>query len=228
MTAPRHTIQCGASMSIPFRLSTHGLGDVANPHGRPGDGLQHRNGATRNRSLDRCRNIEAFDSEPKAWFYQEAETDRNAFAVISLWGKFGGLHACGATFSYIVPLPNIFLTRLFSKTRLKRKDFQEIVRLTWAQEVPSSNLGAPTIYFFVFQLTVSNTAQSGAELGSNLDPSTSLFTLSTARPCSSGIACKKISRVVSSAECPNNACIVPFRVPTQSTIVAWLASEDAK
>ena len=71
-------------------------------------------------------------------------------------------------------------------------------------------------------------SKGGAELGSNLDPSTSLFTLSTARPCSSGIACKKISRVVSSAECPNNACIVPFRVPTQSTIVAWLASEDAK
>jgi len=33
---------------------------------------------------------------------------------------------------------------------LKRKDFQEIARLAWAQEVPSSNLGAPTTYFFVF------------------------------------------------------------------------------
>src|SRR5690349_2464860 len=71
------------------------------------------------------------------------------FASSSLWGKFGGLHACAATFSYIVPLPNIFLTRLFSKLRLKRKDFQEILRLPWAQEVPSSNLGAPTTYFFV-------------------------------------------------------------------------------
>jgi D-arabinose 1-dehydrogenase-like Zn-dependent alcohol dehydrogenase len=27
---------------------------------------------------------------------------------------------------------------------LKRKDFQEVARLAWAQEVPSSNLGAPT------------------------------------------------------------------------------------
>ena len=103
-------------------------------------------------SLDRCRNIAAFDSEPKAWFYQEAETDRNTFAVISLWGKFGGLCACAATFPHIVPLPNIFLTRLFSKTRLKRKGFQEIVRLTWAQEVPSSNLGAPTKTSRVFSL----------------------------------------------------------------------------
>jgi hypothetical protein len=43
-----------------------------------------------------------------------------------------------------VPLPNIFLTRLFSKTRLKRKDFQEIAPLAWAQEAPGSNPGAPT------------------------------------------------------------------------------------
>src|SRR6267143_1825645 len=42
----------------------------------------------------------------------------------------------------MVPLPNFVITLLFSKMRLKRKDFQEIVRLTWAQEVPSSNLGA--------------------------------------------------------------------------------------
>jgi hypothetical protein len=83
-------------------------------------------------------------------FYQEAGTDRSTFAVISLWGKFGGLFACGATFSYIVPLPNNFLTRLFSKTRLKRKDFQVIARLAWAQEVPSSNLGAPTNLYHLF------------------------------------------------------------------------------
>jgi len=31
---------------------------------------------------------------------------------------------------------------------LQRKDFQETPRLAWAQEVPSSNLGAPTTYFF--------------------------------------------------------------------------------
>jgi len=27
---------------------------------------------------------------------------------------------------------------------VKRKDFPEVARLPWAQEVPSSNLGAPT------------------------------------------------------------------------------------
>ena len=53
--------------------------------------------------------------------HQAAETDRNTFAVISLWGKFGGLHACGGTFLYIVPLPNIFLTRLFSKNEIEKE-----------------------------------------------------------------------------------------------------------
>src|SRR5260370_18902133 len=75
------------------------------------------------------------------------------FAVSSLRGKLGGLHACGATFRYNVPLPNIFLTRLFSKLRLKRNDFQEIAPLAWAQEVPSSNLGAPTKTSRAFSLT---------------------------------------------------------------------------
>jgi hypothetical protein len=93
-----------------------------------------------------------FGFQPKVDVYQEVGTDRRTFAVISLWGKFGGLQAWGATFPYNVPLPNIFLTRLFSKLRLKRKDFQEILRLPWAQEVPSSNLGAPTKTSGVFSL----------------------------------------------------------------------------
>ena len=45
-----------------------------------------------------------------------------------------------------VPLRNTFLTLLFSKKTLKRKDFQEIARLAWAQKVPSSNPGAPATY----------------------------------------------------------------------------------
>ena len=79
-----------------------------------------------------------------------------SFASSSLWGKFGGLYACGGTVPYIVPLPNIFLTHLFSKLRLKRKDFQEIVRLTWAQEVWSSNLHAPTKSFSITNLQKPN------------------------------------------------------------------------
>ena len=49
-----------------------------------------------------------------------------------------------------MPLLNFVLTLLFSKTRLKRKDFQEIARLAWAQEVPGSNPGAPTKISFAF------------------------------------------------------------------------------
>jgi hypothetical protein len=33
-------------------------------------------------------------------------TDQSTFTVVLVWGKFGGLHACGATFAHIVPLPN--------------------------------------------------------------------------------------------------------------------------
>src|SRR5580704_7747411 len=68
------------------------------------------------------------------------------FVVSSLRGKLGGLHACGATFQYMVPLPHFVITLLFSKKRLKRKDFPEIVRLTWAQEAPGSHPGAPTTH----------------------------------------------------------------------------------
>jgi len=68
----------------------------------------------------------------------------------SSMGKIQGLYVCGDTFVYIMPPANIFLTRLFSNTRLKRKDFQEIARLPWAQEAPGSNPGAPANHFFVF------------------------------------------------------------------------------
>ena len=40
------------------------------------------------------------------------------------------------------------------KTRLKRKDFPEVARLAWAQEVPSSNLGAPTNLFCDLQASL--------------------------------------------------------------------------
>src|SRR5216684_2689117 len=93
------------------------------------------------------------------------------FAVSSLRGKLGGLYACGATFRYNVPLPNIFLTRLFSKTRLKRKDFQEIARLAWAQEVSGSNPDAPTKLLLCFQCTVSETrARTFGLIGSVINP----------------------------------------------------------
>jgi len=85
--------------------------------------------------------------------YQEVGTYRRTFAVISLWGKFGGLHACGDTFPHMVPLPISFLTLLCSIQRLKRKDFQEIARLAWAQEASGSNPDAPTKISCVFSLT---------------------------------------------------------------------------
>ena len=55
---------------------------------------------------------------------------------------------------YMVPLPNIFLTRLSSKTRLKKKDFQAIERPTWAQEPPFKS-GRPRVFFSAKPSTVS-------------------------------------------------------------------------
>ena len=40
------------------------------------------------------------------------------------------------------------LIPFLSETRLKGKDFPEVARPPWAQEVPGSNPGAPTKYIF--------------------------------------------------------------------------------
>lgn len=85
------------------------------------------------------------------WCYSTVSNRRMHFAVSSLRGKLGGLYACGATFRYNLPLLNIFLTRLFSKTRLKSKDFQEIARLTCDISVvhPKTevHLGSKTVHY---------------------------------------------------------------------------------
>ena len=38
-----------------------------------------------------------------------------------VWGNFGGPCACGATFSYYLPLPNFFVSLLLSKTTLQKE-----------------------------------------------------------------------------------------------------------
>ena len=43
------------------------------------------------------------------------------FTCLSLWGKFGGLHACGATFSYIVPLPNSLANPFIFKSEIEKE-----------------------------------------------------------------------------------------------------------
>ena len=44
-----------------------------------------------------------------------------AFAWPSLWGKFGGLHACGAAFSYILPLPNSLANPFIFKSEIEKE-----------------------------------------------------------------------------------------------------------
>jgi len=55
------------------------------------------------------------------------------FAVISLWGKFGGPCACGATFWYYLALPNSFL---------KSFDFKKFVAKEGLKKDNLSGLGA--------------------------------------------------------------------------------------
>jgi hypothetical protein len=77
-------------------------------------------------------------SERKQWLPLWPECSlggrRRSFVSSTLRGNVWGLHACGATSRYIVPLANSFLNRLFAILRLKRKDCQEVARPAWAQE----------------------------------------------------------------------------------------------
>ncbi len=43
------------------------------------------------------------------------------FAWLSLWGKFGGLHACGATLSYTVPLPSSLANPFVFKNEIEKE-----------------------------------------------------------------------------------------------------------
>jgi hypothetical protein len=81
---------------------------------------------------------------------------RRQFACSSLWGKFRGLHACGTTFWYIVSVRNIFLTHLFSNLHLKRKNFQEILRLPWAHRT--------RLQRFLFSLLTTNVSIKSGNL----------------------------------------------------------------
>jgi hypothetical protein len=70
----------------------------------------------------------------------------------------------------------LLLNPLLSEVRLKRKDFPEVARLTWAQEVPSSNLGAPTIHSRVIH-PISRRGGSGWGVGSVYEVAVILISL---------------------------------------------------
>jgi hypothetical protein len=108
--------------------------------------------------------VRRFGFQPKGWCLSRSGNRSEHFRRYFAMGKIRGT-PCAATFSYIVPLPNIFLTRLFSKLRLKRKDFQEILRLPWAQEVPSSNLGVRPKHLPCFLWLIENSLHSKLPCG---------------------------------------------------------------
>ena len=54
------------------------------------NGSNNRCGGQYSGSLDRCRNIEAFNSEPKAWFLSETETESEHFRYYFAMGRIRG------------------------------------------------------------------------------------------------------------------------------------------
>jgi len=78
-------------------------------------------------------------------------TDRRTFAVISLWGKFGGLHACGATFSYIEPLPKFELILLFSKEEIEKEGLPGDITPTLGAGGPEFKSRRPDHLLLCFQ-----------------------------------------------------------------------------
>ena len=91
-----------------------------------------------------------FGFQPKGWCLSRS---RNGSAHFRRYFAMGNIRGTPCMRSHICvhrATTKYFSNSFVLKLRLKRKDFQEILRLPWAQEVPSSNLGAPTTYFFVF------------------------------------------------------------------------------
>jgi len=43
------------------------------------------------------------------------------FALSSLWGKFGGLYACGATIAYIVALPKSSVKSIAFRSKIEKE-----------------------------------------------------------------------------------------------------------
>jgi hypothetical protein len=99
----------------------------------------------RDGSLDRCRNIEAFDSEPKGWFLSRDRNRSEHFRCYFAMVKFRGTLCMRSHISLHHSTTKYFSNLFVFKKKLKRKDFQAIARLAWAQEAPGSNPGAPTI-----------------------------------------------------------------------------------
>jgi hypothetical protein len=65
-------------------------------------------------------------------------------AVISLWGKFGELHACGGTFPNMVP-PNASAKSFCFRTKIEKEGLPRGNTPPWVQEVRGSNPRAPTL-----------------------------------------------------------------------------------
>jgi len=81
-----------------------------------------------------------------------------------------------------------------TQNKARRVNKIAFLSLSWAQEVSSSNLGAPTTQFFIFDSPATHTSGPGTDLAVNFGPDRRLSTRFAARCSRTGIACKLISR----------------------------------
>ena len=94
-------------------------------------------------------NQRVFGREPKGWFLSRAGNRSEHFRCCFARGILGTQcmrsHIClhHATTKY-------FSNSFVFKNKIEKEGLPRHSRLAWAQGGPSSNLGAPTIYFFVF------------------------------------------------------------------------------
>jgi hypothetical protein len=127
-------------------------------------------------------NQRVFGREPKGWFLSRggnrAEHFRCCFARGIRGTQCMRSHIClhHATSKY-------FSNSFVFKNKIEKEGLPRHGQLAWAQGDPSSNLGAPTIYFFVFNALFLMLQRQ--KLGSKY-----ISTPSIAPRCSFGIACK--------------------------------------
>jgi hypothetical protein len=74
----------------------------------------------------------------------EAHTARAHFGLPFAMGKIQGTPCMRIHISVHRATVKYFSNSFVFKTEIEKEGLQEIARLAWAQEVPSSNLGAPT------------------------------------------------------------------------------------
>jgi hypothetical protein len=121
---------------------------------------------------------------------RKSRTSVNAFRCFFAEGEIGGT-PCMRSHIFIHLATTISFAKPFIfKIKIEKEGLPRDSPAGLGAGGPEFKSRRPDHLLLCFQWTVPDGTASRDELGSNLGPNTSLSTLSTARRCSSGIACK--------------------------------------